>query len=296
VKQSPKIISVDQFVPERTLALGAEMYHYTPPIFCSKNLSSGRLNRTRPMPVASSLLLRRNERYFLVTAAHVFKKHEFDTLGLFHSNDLYYLSGHVRLSSPEKIDDDRIDLAIVELPQSFASTLPNVFKFFELRNLYVDERRAAGDSVVVVGSPLTRFRLNLGHKKVINEPFIFRTTLCEDSVYSKARFDPNTNLLLHYRRRRVQNSNTRKYEMGPDPHGLSGCGVWRITNIISGVYFPVGILTEWSNNFSALIGTRMNVVMEILRIGFGVDVAPSRSVNLSIKNHEISNMKIDPHD
>lgn len=290
------MITFEKYISEATLEIGKRIYEYSPPIFSNKNITSGRVNKARPMPIASSVLFTINERYFLVTAAHVFKRHRLADLGLFHGNLLYHLNGDLKLSNPNSCEKDRLDIAILELERGLANDLAVAFKFYDLIKFNPDHPHYNDARYLVVGTPLTRHKLKLSNKKIINYPFIFLTKpIDSETTYDGLGVRTYSHLLVDYTKRRIQNSSTRNYQMGPQPVGLSGCGIWTISRFLrfsssDFSFYPSGILIEYDANYHSIISTRMRIITEILRQGFNVEIQRTR-VDLNIENTRLANFE-----
>jgi len=52
---------------------------------------------------------------------------------------------------------------------------------------------------------------------------------------------------------------------GSQPNGLSGCGVWYVRHIQE-IFYPTGIIIEFIAESSLLVATKINVVLELLKV------------------------------
>jgi len=283
-----EMFSMNDHFSDFKLNVGWRIYAFSPPIYTNLDTKRKVKSKSRPHPVGSSVLFKYQDRYFLVSAAHVFKRFPLDTLGLFHSHSMYYLNGHLQLSNPKVEMDDKIDIAIVELEKDFVETIPCDFQFYDLRWFNVDHDDIDEMRYLIVGSPLTRYKLKLDIKKVHNYPFIFLThPLHNEGYFKKLKVETATHLLLNYNRKKIQDS-SGEYQWGPKLEGISGCGIWIVSKFASMQSFsdvsiyPTAILIEYEAEYHSIVGTRMRVITEMLRQSFGVEIQRSRRLNVNL--------------
>lgn len=285
------LIDWQQYVAESTLALGARIFQYTPALYTNYHQQKNKArNESRPGPVGSAVLFRFEERHFIVTAAHTFKRFDLKTVGLFYDQKFYHLDGGLRVSNPAIDTKDKIDIAIMELAPDYVGKLPSVFQFYDLNSFFIDHQDYEDMRYLIVGMPITRYRLKLRINKIEQTPFIFMTSrLASETTLKNMKMHNDHNLILEYTRKRVQETNTGKYITGPLINGMSGCGIWIIPNLVSHKgsddlkFYPTAILTEYEPDYHCIAATRMRVVSESLRQVFNVPLPASRTLNITFQ-------------
>lgn len=107
-------------------------------------------------------------------------------------------------------------------------------------------------------------------------------------VYDVLRCLRYVNIIVYYEKEKVVDYNTGQTLTGPDPFGMSGCGLWNIPPQIveNGEYIKktlVGILTEWPvENWKYFIGTRIDLFTEVIRLNYKLNLEKSNTVKLDI--------------
>ena len=279
-----QIVPVSDYIKEQTDEISKKCILHTHVLY---SVIPNRVDRAEP--VASCLLLKCDDNYFLISASHVIKEGK---LALHFNNTLLPIdiSEDSFFTKMEREEDDKLDILIVKLTSPFVAALPPYYSFFDLRTLNIDFDDVEISSYLVVGYPLTRFKLNPTEQIISIKPFAFRTHIHTDgAIHQKLKTFNNTNLILHYRKRKIKNNGTGENVEGPNPKGLSGCGVWLIANLLEGknsFFFPVGILIEHDNRYCALTITRINVITEIIRVKWNIDIPQSKKVNLNFLSNE----------
>lgn len=237
---------------------------YTPQLFIH-------LNAGKPEPFATGVLLQVDDHYFLITAAHVIDGLDPKTVGIMINNTFYILNGTVhytQLSSSKQ--NASIDLAIWLLSSEVVAELKQKYSFLQLSEVSAEHVIIDKPQYLVVGFPVTRTKLNLRKAKLAVQPFIFLTNQAEPKLYSKLRFTEQSHILLAYRKAKIKNFESGLVVQGPDPHGVSGSGLWFLPEVIVEPEKDVpielvGIMTEFHSQLNVLVSTRIHLVLEILR-------------------------------
>ncbi|RAW01979.1 hypothetical protein DQQ10_05315 [Pseudochryseolinea flava] len=207
---------------------------------------------------------------------------------------MHYLEGRFQLSNSTLDEADKVDIAIIELTDMFVKKLPDFFQFFDLNTFNLDHSDQVGMTYLLVGSPLSRYKLKLDIQKVVNEPFIFRTSRVDHpSTFPKLGVQKSTHLLVEYTRKRVRKSNDGTYITGPALNGMSGSGIWITPSFVSQnnfsdiKFYPTGILIEYHSEHCCVVSTRLRVVTEILKQCFNVPISKSKLLDLNFITNQI---------
>lgn len=240
-------------------------------------------------PVSSSFLVRWKLHHFLITTGHTLKKHDYDKLGLIFPNTFLPLSGSSTVSTAKNIDLDRIDIGLCYLSDNFLSqlSLSTQFSFYNLEYLDVDHDDSTIPDYLIAGHPITSIKMKEAQRKILGEPFIFKTDLISSNSYYKSMsLRRDAHLILNYRKRRIYNILKKDPVQGPSPVGLSGSAVWRLpkTSDINteSQYFPTGMITEYFSEKSAIVATRMRLVTEAIRQAYSIDMPKSNKITVNL--------------
>lgn len=248
-----------------------EILHYTPQLFCRSE--TGPL---KPEAIASSVLLRVNERSFLVTAAHVLKYFHPVNIGIMIGSDFYILNGEVKYTdiSVSSINN-KVDLAVWRLHEDVADDLSKQYKFLDVTQIgdrhIVDTRPC----YLVVGFPVSRTKRNPEKQIIKPDPFVYLTKIAEQKYYDKLTFDNQQSILVNYQKSKVKMMSAEKKQIlrGPEPVGISGCGLWHLPSFFveKGAKVPLiltAIMLEHHNRFNILSATKISLVTDIIRMHF----------------------------
>jgi len=267
------IFTPNEIKAENGLQLGKVIFEHTPVIYY--------LNKKgRPEPVASAFALKFEDDHFIVTASHTLRNFEDYSLGIVPGARWIELNGEHAFSDSEKIDEDKLDVAVFKLQTKTVQEIAGQLKFFDLKGFYPDHEDVEGNSYAIVGHPVTKVKLNHAEGKQHLSPFMYLSDLNQqDKMFANQGFSKLTHQLFNYRRRRIYDFSMNMVQ-GPKPNGLSGSGLWKFSDLIeddyrSIKYFPTGVVIEYIREYSALVITRINVVTEIIRRHFNANVRPS---------------------
>lgn len=229
-------------------------------------------------PVGSGLLLGVGARRFLLTAAHVLDwNRQGDTdyvdLATYGQGKTVVLKGEsFRTAVPEAKTryEDRLDVGFLLLDTEAAAQIGND-RFLSPPDCDLDD---IGRLPALYGA--------LGYPTCLNDtvgpdslspttptPFNYTAVLHDAAKYNKLGVSQNTHLLLDVSQRKTRAAGGRKVKL-PDLHGMSGGGLWRLTQYVPGakVGTPrlLGVLIEWHRGQGGgLLAARMGLVFEALR-------------------------------
>lgn len=79
-------------------------------------------------------------------------------------------------------------------------------------------------------------------------------------------FTNNFHVIAKYSKNTTKNFLTHSQSKGPSPRGMSGSGIWLITDRHTSVKAQlVGILSEYHNNRSLLIGSKIDLYIDLIK-------------------------------
>jgi hypothetical protein len=271
------ILKPEDIQDENILHVAKKINLFTP-LLCYKE-------RNRMIPISSGLFLKfRNDR-FLITAGHTYKQFSEKGIGVFFKRKFVTIGSNCMLSSPNETEGDRIDLCVYTLSKEFLFEVGDHFLFYDLGTIEIDSVNNPKDMMLVFGHPLTRIEFNERTRKVTASPFIFMTDgVTQQQTYDKLDVKAFSHHLVYYDKSRIRKLGSNGRAQGPKPNGLSGCGVWHLSEAIVHdpeliQFRPIGILIEYFEEHKVFVVNRLNVITEILRDHFGIDLPKSKIVS-----------------
>jgi len=208
---------------------------------------------------ASGVWLAVGHRRFLLTAAHAiddgfrwFPQQQ----GFRKLPDFVFLS-----TAPQGNRNlDNIDVAIVPLGAVEIAAMHPKHQFVTLAEVAVNLDHHLGDRYEFTGFPY-RGATVIHWRRLITQRYVSITdriaTLRE---YQVRGYSPLAHVLIRYIRRKMLRDGIQI--TGPEPHGMSGGGIWKI-DLLTGDRKLAGIATE--NPSQYLVGTRIALFLEPLR-------------------------------
>ena len=118
-----------------------QIFKFSPQLFILENETLPIM----PKALATSVLYKNNGNFYLITASHVFKDHDYKKIGILSNDTFSYLHGFTLLSQDP---ENKIDLAIMKLAEHFVEDIQKEYKFLDdsyiIKNLiqYIKENRA----------------------------------------------------------------------------------------------------------------------------------------------------------
>jgi hypothetical protein len=231
-------------------------------------------------PLGSGVLLQIADEYFVITAAHVVAaKFEKLPIAITSGNEkpAIWLTGS-EVSAYTALNPV-LDVAALHLTHKMGKQLQSEGKRFhrlcETVELDAPPQAAWYALFGFAGSKTTLLEDVPGLLCTAS----FHCTTTHDNKFNELNelpnFDANIHIPLHFDRREVVDSAGQPIVV-PDPHGMSGCGVWRLTNSLQQLdrCAPkdcklVGILTHWLSDskdggFDLLRATKFGIAIEAI--------------------------------
>lgn len=224
----------------------------------------------------SSILLQVGERFFFISAAHVFAAPADG--GVLHvvgdSRNLRLrlndVVGGTDASSPNP-GEGTIDVAFLEVTAAEVERLGGAAAL-QMNEVDVDESLRPKGAYLAIGYPGSKTSIDQRKGIVRVKPFAFHTGRAEPEIYRTFGHSPNTHLVLKYDRDSVtwHDEVERK---GPLPHGMSGGGVWCVRNTAPASPGPadaklVAIMIQYHAKDQVIVATRIALLLEGIRVRF----------------------------
>ncbi len=219
-------------------------------------------------PYGSGVLVFLNNKCLIFTAAHVTEN--FDTTPLFvlSNKGIIPIVGYVRETDLDK--DNQTDLAYIILEDAIAAILVQSYDFIPLNRLLHSHIPEHINQYLVVGYPERNIRAVPDEKRIYTGSSIFILTMSKENVYDHYRFDKDKTYILDFAGKGLDLESNGESEKIGDPHGISGCGLWLLSQKQNVDYFEleyhlIGIMTEFrKGKYHCLVGNRIEIIISAL--------------------------------
>lgn len=245
-----------------------DLLKYTPQLFTVKDFFC---NDT-PNANSSSVLITYADEYFLITAGHNVDNIDLSNIGIMINNDFCTIGGTVKCFEPNDINNyvpQKSDIAIFKLSQETINAFKERYDFLPSNKIGIDHF-SISSPYLIFGFPERKTKMDFTEKKIMPEPFIFRTIGVDENQYKQKEINSNKTLMLSVKQKKVMRSKTKLIEKLPKLHGISGCGVWHVFNFENPDYQLVSILTGENSEKSVLYSTRISIVINLIEKYFNI--------------------------
>jgi hypothetical protein len=229
--------------------------------------------RGRPAPTASGLLISIDNRYFMLTAAHVIAEDYNNTFIILPEKELQLggLLHFTPLPKSGKRADDKIDIAVMELEESVVTDIQKSFDFITLANIGIGHKGVDLPYYYSVGYPASKTKKVWGKDEISAIPFPYQTEIAVDFNYAKWGFSPKSHI-----------------HKAPSLSGISGSGLWFLQDFAHPQMINtkklIGLVIEQKNkgvNNQGIIATRIDLVTEFLRQHFHLNIPKSSTIKVN---------------
>lgn len=213
--------------------------------------------------LGSSVLIRIATQSFLITAAHVMDEAKKQPLFVGGTDSPIHLEGQFYstrkpLSGERK--DDKLDLSVVPLNEDIVNKLGHSCLFLGLDDIDAHERSELHSLYIAIGYPGTKQPKQKGNQ-LDYIPMTLGTIGVPADECQHCRINPDTNILLRFTKKKVHNK--LRLETAPNPHGMSGGGVWSV-NRSSDCARLVAIQHEYLDREHMLLATRIGLCFHVI--------------------------------
>lgn len=221
--------------------------------------------------VGSSVLLRCNERKFLITAAHVAEEVGKNMM-LPGPITLLEYECNFRRTGRSDANEDQVDLAYTELKQF---SLSPDYSFWSIAQCEIDLAPKLMRDYIFVGFPSSRNKPNMSMKSLNPIQQIYASLDASKTIYSRLRVDPRSHILTRFSKDDLVDPNSlTKTRAFPNPIGMSGGGVWcwevsAGTGVIeTATLVPklASIIIDRKMNKKYWVASRITFILESLRL------------------------------
>ncbi|RUT67859.1 hypothetical protein D0817_24285 [Flavobacterium cupreum] len=223
------------------------------------------------------------DHYFLISAAHVFDKYSELFIFLSRDGEIITPGGTTYNHNAANRNKDTIDIGVMKLDKECVPHLLLSYNFLKAEDLAINHIFQSEEYYTFLGYPSTRSKILRNTNILDSTSFFHFTTPERNEDYSKFSRNPAVNVVTSYNRKFSFNHKKYMFGTGPDLHGISGCGLWFTDplDLYAGTMKPklTAIMTDWPvNNRNIIIGTRIDVITEIIRKYLNIDFPESKIV------------------
>jgi hypothetical protein len=248
-------------------------------------------NSNIPKGEACCVLLEFNNQFFALSCAHVLGDGKANEIQfIIDDNKSGRLGGKLITSSLPQFstrEDDLWDLAVMLLNTSSIELLKVAGKtFLRMADVVTGYTQNMNDTLLIAGYPASKTKAPIENKRVkfSAEPFLFFT---QEAKNFRDEYATGIHFFGQYPRKSLLRSSSPGTAVGPIPNGLSGSGFWQVIVDEGGLYRPqlIGIFTEYHDNRSLIIATKIDHHIEVIRKYFDSTI-PNHGLRANIHTNK----------
>lgn len=228
-------------------------------------------------PLGSGVFCSIGNRYFLLSAGHVFTNINIETIGVYVPDSTFYnLKGtlhYMRTDDPYETSNTKADIAVFEIDKKTYSDIASFYEFASIDTLLIDYYPGEAARCILMGYPSSKFKNRFKHRTQTSKIWGFESAfICDTSVFEQLNKDIHTNYLIEYHIRKLHSPTNGGRIMGARPEGMSGCGVWAIINDNPKL---IAIMNGYDRQRFVIIATKIDFYTELIRQRLGLDIVKS---------------------
>jgi hypothetical protein len=242
--------------------------------------------------IGTSSLLKINNNYFIVTAAHVLDncKNNFPCIKI--GKELMILEGFYSTITKEKKirNDDLYDFAFTKLDNETAKSIG--LKCFYNIDFYLKTIFINLDLFTFLGYPNSR---NKVYDRIVPKPYSFRSSTITLSQYNRLNINSEQHIGIFHKKDNVASSSGEKKTL-PSLKGLSGglilqwiIDIDKITKRLLLRPIVTGLITGKNTNNTIFYGTKIELILKAIYRIF----SRNKSINSNIPNIPVEIYKCD---
>lgn len=257
---------------EITKSISSEIVKHTVQIF--HNTEEGK------EAYGTAILVKYKNHHFILSAAHILEMDDmpelyFEIGKIPNGVTSFKTIGKYALITSRKIENnrgnDKVDIAVMKLLSAEDIKLfESSFNFFDFEA--ADKKHLPIPEIpyyIAFGYPGTYTKMkNKYRKESEHKVFVFNSRIKELKNCEKYGYDSNINIFIDYPKK-IQMEGNNQLLKPPNPRGISGSGLWRITDSVNietknWNYELVGIMIEIHEE-RVLVGTKLIQIDAIIR-------------------------------
>ena len=219
----------------------------------------------RPVPQGSGVLTRLGDRHFIITASHVVEDHDKTAICVYTRKNYFFQLGlFVNTPTAQSESNNNTDIAVWPIESEIVEDIAPLDWWYDLSDACFKHEESPEQRYMVYGFPATKVDIKLKEKKLRQNPFKFRTRGYSHTPEGKmVQKNEAINLLVEFHRKKVADVATSHREWAPDPHGMSGCGLWYL-HPETRKYHLAGIMIEWMQPKPILMATKIDMALKAI--------------------------------
>lgn len=229
-------------------------------------------------PAGSGVLLKFQNEYFLISAAHLLNESNWDLLIMPATDGKWVtLQGELCTSYRDSDEKKDIDFAILRF-------YPKMHKHLTMYSPIVEQEILMNHVVnedtryFLAGYPIRKVKIDPNRKTAKAEALAILTSGTSKKRYIKHGFDENFHTLVSFQNKIRQPSGSARTRIG-NPQGISGCGLFLIPEFSQAqidhlTIKLIGIMIENHQHLGFMAAIRIDAVIEVLRFQFNLNNLP----------------------
>ena len=228
-------------------------------------------------PLGTGTLLHINGNHYMCTAAHVYHDEDIIKIGVSFDETFYILQGEITyLSANHSIENNNGDIAICKLSEEVANDLKEKYNFLPWKRIMLNHILEEQPRYLMKGYPASKTKKRYVQRTIETQAFHFLTCgITETKKYEKLNLYQDVNYLVDFHINKLYNFINDCKQTAPRPRGNSGMGIWYWNGSKS---YLIGIMTGYNNEEAVFIGTRIDLVTELIRQRFDNSILPTEVI------------------
>lgn len=228
-----------------------QIFKFSPQLFLLENETLPIM----PKALATSVLFKNNDNFYLITASHVFKDHDHKKIGILINDTFSYLHGFTLLSQDP---ENKIDLAIMKLAEHFVKDIQKEYNFLDDTYIIKNHTYRNSQNYLMAGYPVHMSKYyGTTHKR---EQFILLTQPSNKNIYDKLILNKDLHTLIDLEHPRSFNNINYDSKL-PKLPGMSGSALWFIPSLEENTFKLIGIMIEWHKEEKVTVSTKIDAVL-----------------------------------
>ena len=242
--------------------------------------------KCEPAPLGCGLLLSLEDKFFMVTVAHVIAEDYNNIFVILPDKELKLgaspkypeILKFTSLPASGNRKDDKIDIAVMELKDKVITDILVTHKFIPLDNIEIGHNPVENPYYLSVGYPATKTKKVWNEEKILAKPYVYRTEFDPNFDLEKFGFASNSHIAIKFDGK-VKSYKNNTVHNAPKLGGISGSGLWYLKDFAKPDMVKnkqlVGLIIERVSN--VLVATRIDLVTEYIRQHFNLSIPKSKS-------------------
>ncbi|MGL5307722.1 MAG: hypothetical protein ACRC9Y_16555 [Aeromonas veronii] len=222
-------------------------------------------NHPQPCLIGTCIILEIDQRFFLVSASHVFNENEFTTIYIGGGEKLFELTG-LRVGTPGD-DSDLVDIAIMEVTKDNLDYW-SIENHIGIDSIYINKECKEKEIYTFIGYPATKSKVvRTQENHVRPELYQYYSFTCKDETYQEISVSRATHILISFEGKKCFSGGQQV--TFPKPNGISGGGVWFNSNLnLSPIEVGAklaGIAVKNCKSEKCLLAINIDAVLQVIK-------------------------------